>query len=300
MTNDFTNTTERINALFPQIFNKVEDISNENQVATEALWAGLSDKFVLKMKKILAPLEGVVMDITDELQVKNPDALPVVSVEVVESVGSAIVDATDWNQTEIKNKYVPVQLHRISRPFSLTSYDLQRGERVESKIAAAAEVVAQGVVAQLAAALADIDEEELSDFGPEAAAKLSGIFDDEETNSLILSPAQYAKIVPTSALSLSPETTGVYGINHILKGVGLGDAIALTKTAVAGAIATPAVLANHGGTGMDVRVIGSVAGFPLLLKTKYDWNETLKCSVETMAGFAVCNEDGIKKYSVAD
>lgn len=298
MIENFTNEMkERMDAFFPSIHNKLEDVSNENQVATDALWKKVSEKCEIMVKKTLAPLDGITMDMQSELIVQNPDANPVVQVEVIESVGEAIVDCDDWDQTAIKNKYVPVTLHRISRPFSLTCYDLMNGERVESKVLAAAEVVAQGVVAQLAAALTDIEAEELSDFSPEIAAKLSGEFD-VEAHAMILSPKEYAKIVPTSALSLNPNAEGVYGFDTIRKGNGLGDVLTLTKGAIAGAIATPAVLKNH-GTGMDIRQIGSIAGIPLILKSKYDWNETLKCSVETMCGFAVTNDKHVKKYTIA-
>lgn len=298
MINEISNEVkERVDALFPSIYNKIEDVSNDNTLASDNLWKTVGDKVAVRCSKILAPLDGIIMDIQPDLIVSNPDATPTVQVEVINSVGDALVDTTSWDGTAVNTKYVDVKLHRISRPFSLSYVDLMHGERVEGKVLAAAEVVAQGVVAQLAAAIADIDAETISDFGPEAAAKMSGEFEHAPAHALIASPAQYAKLIPTSTLGLNPDVEGVYGYDVIRKGTGLGDVLSLTKGAVAGAICTPAVLRNH-GQGLDVRVIGSVAGFPLVLKSKYDWNETLKCSVECMAGFAVVNEDGIKKYTV--
>lgn len=296
MLNDIKN---RMDVLFPSINNKIEDLSNENTLETDTLWAKMSDKFADKCRKILAPLGGVVMDVQTDLQLTNPDALPVVGVEVVNSMGNALVDTNTWDGTNVNSSVVNVQLHRISCPFSLTAYDLQHGERVESKITAAAETVAKGVVAQFAAAIADIDAENITEFSPAAAAEMSGIFD-TETNALLLSPAQYSKIVATSTLSLNPEAEGVYGIHRIYKSTGTGDIVALTSDAVAGAIATPQVLMNHAGSGMEVRAIGSIAGFPLVLKAQYTWNETLKCSVECMAGFTLANSDGIKIYRVGE
>lgn len=288
----------RIDVLFPSIYNKVEEISNDNTLETNTLWAKMSDKVADKCKKILAPLGSVVLDVQTDLQVVNADACPVVGVEVINSVGDALVDTNTWDSTAVNSSVVNVQMHRISRPFKLTAYDLQHGERVEGKITAAAETVAQGVVAQFAAAIEDIDAETISEFSPAAAAEMSGIFD-TETNALLLSPAQYSKIVPTNSLALDPAAQGAYGINKIFKSVGTGDIVAMTADAVAGAIATPAVLMNH-GTGLDVRVIGSIAGFPLVLKSKFDWDETLHCSVEVMAGFTVANSAGIKVYSVGE
>lgn len=296
MINDIKN---RIDVLFPQINNRVEDISNDNTLESNTLWAKMSEKFADKCKKILAPLGGVVMDVQTDLQVVNADALPVVGVEVVNSMGNALVDTNTWDSTAVNSSVVNVQLHRISCPFTLTAYDLQHGERVESKITAAAETVAKGVVAQFATAIAGVDAETISEFSPAAAAEMSGVFD-VETNALLLSPAQYSKIVATSTHSLDPAAQGAYGINHIFKSTGTGDIVALTSDAVAGAICTPQVLLNHAGSGIEVRQIGSIAGFPMLLKAQYDWNEKLKCSVEVMAGFTVANSDGIKVYSVGD
>lgn len=289
----------RINLMFPQLRNEAPAETEGNTLgSTEELWSKLSDKFVAKTKKILAPLGSVILDVKTDLQVTNPDAAPVVQVEVVDSVGAALVDTADWDKTAITNHYEDVKLHRISRPFSLTSYDLMRGERVESKIAAAVDVVAQGVVKQFADAIASVEETNISDFGPAAAAEMSGAFESAETESMILSPALYAKLIPTNTLGFEPAEQGAYGINHIYKGVGTGDCVVMSASAVAGAIATPAVLENHGGNGMDIRVIGSVAGFPLILKTQYDWNETLKCSVECFAGFKAINPSEIKRFKL--
>lgn len=233
------------------------------------------------------------------MQLTNPDALPTVGVEVVNSMGNALVDTATWDGTNVNSSVVNVQLHRISVPFSLSAYDLQHGERVETKITAAAETCARGVVAQFAAAIADVETETMTEFSPAAAAELSGVFD-VETNALLLSPAQYSKIVPTSTLGLNPDADGAYGINHIYKSVGTGDVVALTSDAVAGAICTPQVLLNHAGSGIEVRQLGTIAGFPMILKAQYDWNEKLKCSIEVMAGFTLANSDGIKVYSVGE
>lgn len=163
---------------------------------------------------------------------------------------------------------------------------------------AAAAAVANAVVGELATTLASIDGEYISDFGPEAAAAMSGLFEHAETNALVLSPAQYAKIVPTNALGLDPQNEGAFGVNHIYKSTGLGDILALTRDAVAGAICTPAILSEHPGD-CDIRVIGDLGKFPLILKTKWDgWNECVKCSVECLAGFAVVNSTGVAKYTV--
>lgn len=167
-------------------------------------------------------------------------------------------------------------------------------------MAAAAGAVANAVVAEFADALEDIEGEYISDFGPEAAAAISGVFEHAETNALVLSPAQYAKIVPTNALGLDPQSEGAFGIGHIYKSSETGDIVALTRDAIAGAICTPAILENHPGD-CDIRLIGEVGKFPMILKTKWDgWNECVKCSVECLAGFAIVNSTGVKRYTVGE
>ena len=304
-------TLNRIALMFPSLSNQAVEVKdqvteapeNTNTLSTEALWQGLSERFVLAAKKILAPLDNIHVDIMSDLELgPNPDALPVVQIEVTQT-GDAIKDCTNWDQTNITSTYVPCQVHRFSVPFKLSSYDLQRGERVESKIAAAVESACQGVLKELMDTIEDaVDPSYISSFGPAAAAAMSGAFTSDETHVLFANPAAYASIVPTDKLGLD-LTEGAYGINHLHKSAIMPedtDVLIATKDAIHGAIATPAVLENHAGTGMDVRQIGSVNGCPLVLKTQFDWNEQLKCSVEVMAGFVVTREDGLVRYTIGE
>ena len=219
-------------------------------------------------------------------------------------MGGALVDNADWDKSAINNKYVDVKLHRISRPFILTSYDLMRGERVESKVSAAMKEVAQGVVSQFMNAIKKSGAElmPLSKFDPETCATLSGAFgEDSETDTLLLSPANYAKIVPTNSLALNPEVTGTYGINHIYKSSNMTTAgceiIALTADAVAGAVATPEIVTAYGSQGMQY--LGEVAGIPMVLISTWDYaKQAVKCSVETMAGFAKTDDSKVIGYKI--
>ena len=170
-----------------------------------------------------------------------------------------------------------------------------------SKLTAACEAVAQGVVAELASVIeADVDLEYLSSFGPEACAALSGIFDDQPTHAVVLSPSTYSTIVPTNGLSLDPNAEGVYGIDKIYKGTGLGDVLVLGADAVAGAIATPEILKNHAAqSGMSIQEI-NFGGIPMIVKSEYTFGEVLKVSVETLAGFAIANENSIHRYKIGE
>lgn len=296
ITEDFKN---KAGELFPTLFN-ADAQGNTLGSATE-LWKTVSEKYVDETKKILAPVKDLILDVQPDLQVRNPDATPVVQVEVVKSVGDALIDATDWNQSAIQNEYVDVKLHRVSRPFKLTMYDIMRGERIESKLGAAMNAVAQGVVGQFFAATSTAASEELTGFDAETAASLSGAFGAEaETDILVIDPANYAKIVPTNGLSLDPKVEGTYGIGKIYKSlITTGkNAIALNKDAIAGAVATPEVLMNQPGT--SVQYLGEIAGIPMLLMAKFDFDtQCIKCSVETLAGFALTSSKHIKQYTIA-
>lgn len=285
--------------LFPTLFNA--DAQGNTLGSAEALWKTVSEKYVDEVRKILAPIDQIHTDVSYDLQVRNPDALPTVQVEVVKSVGQALVDATNWNQSAVENEYKDVKLHRISRPFKLSMYDIMRGERIESKIGAAMNAVAQGVLGQFFAAAETAGQHTVTGMDPETAASLSGVFGaDAETDVLILDPVQYSKLVPTNGLSLNPETEGVYGIGKIYKSLipgGTYQGLALAKDAIVGACATPEILANQPGTA--VQYLGTFAGVPMLLMSKFDFDtQCIKCSVETLAGFTMTAPSHITKVKV--
>lgn len=305
ITEDFNN---KLNALFPEMTN-----ANTLGSASGELWKGVSEKYADGVAKIIAPIKDCILDVQTDLQVRNPDACPVVQVEVIESMGDAMIDGENWNTSDIKNKYVDVKLHRVSRPFKLTAYDIMRGERVESKVKSAMEAVAQGVNLLFMTAVFDafavsgIGAEEVSAFGPEKVAEISGIFGSNgNVETLILSPVAYSKIVPTNGLGLNPETKGVYGIGQIYKGetafsidkMGTGaDYIALGKGAIVGAVATPEILFTKVGQGMQY--LGEVAGIPMVLISDFDYNtQTVKCSVETLAGFNTANAELVRTGTI--
>ena len=293
--------TNKMNTLFPEMTNAD---AQGNTIASGELWKGVADKSTDTIASILAPVKNFIMDVQPDLQVRNPNALPVVQVEVISSMGGALIDNNNWDKSAITNKYVDVKMHRISRPFMLTAYDLMRGERVESKVAAAMKEVAQGVVGQFMACLdaPDGDRETLTKFDPETCATISGCFGDKaEVDTLLIDPANYAKIVPTNALALNPEAQGTYGIGHIYKSSQMtkanANAIALTKDGVAGAVATPEIVKAYNGQGMQY--LGEVGGIPMVLISSWDYDkQAIKCSVETMAGFTITDESKVKGYKI--
>ena len=291
ITEEFNN---KMDALFPNLVNAADSNGNTLGSATE-LWRGVSEKYADSVAKVLAPVKDCIMDVQTDLQIRNADACPVVQVEVVESMGDAVIDGSDWNKSDIKNKYVDVKLHRVSRPFKLSAYDIMRGERVESKIKTAMEAVANGVVSLFmqTVGITGPHQYDAETFTPEKAVEIGGKFDNG-AETLILNPAFYSKLVPTNGLGLDPATEGVYGIGHIYKCAVMNDAciIALAKGAVAGAVATPEIIFNKVGQGMQY--LGEIGGIPMVLISTFDYDtQTIKCSVETLAGFAVTDSNKV-------
>lgn len=296
-----TNLKNKANLVFPGLFNVADEMTNENAIATEALWKNVSDKWVDITKKHIAPVRDCITDVITDLQVRNPKALPVVQVEVVTGAGSALVDPQNYNQSELANKYVDVTLHNIVRPFTLSIYDVQHGERIESKLTAAIEAVLQGVYGQFVTTAKTVASESAAAMSPETAASISAAFGaSAETDRLILDPVNYAKLVPTNGLSLNPATEGVYGIGKIYKSYidgGTTEGIALAKDGIVGSVATREYFNEM--PGCNVRHI-NVDGIPMVIVTAFDWDtHTIKCSVETLAGFAITDESRVKTYTFA-
>lgn len=299
--NDFKAKT---NMLFPGLFNEVTEVDNANTLgSTEALWKTVSDKWVDLTRKKIAPIRDFITDVYPDMQVANPNANPIMQIEVVESIGDALVDAENFKQTGIQNKYVTCELHHISRPFSLSMYDITRGERIESKLAAAAESVLQGVYAQFVTAAKGAGEAtELAAMSPATAVEISAAFGAQaETHTLILDPANYAKLVPQNGQSLNPDAEGTYGIGKIWKSYidgGTTEGIAVTRDGVVGAIATKEVFDGLPGT--SVRQI-NVGGIPMLVLATFDFDKhNIKVCVETWAGFAVTDNSRVKTYTFQD
>lgn len=283
------------------------------------LWSTISDKFVDASRKRYVDLHRFSYAQAPSVPLPEGVAAPVY-VPVIESAGACLTDATNWDQTALSQKYVPVTTHRKSRPYALDSYDLASGERIEQKIGAAIESVVAGCWADIAAAIkatlpaslatttaatsqnAGVYVTNANTWGPEVVAKeLSTLYGDyDQPDVLALSPTLYGGIVPTNALSLNPETEGVYGIRHIFQGAGMAAMAATTSNQVTtnvgkgfvcrgNALGVGTMLPHLSDfTGIATRYLGEHNGIPLLLKL---WDskgtETLRFSVETRFGVAV-------------
>lgn len=294
--------------------NATMEVSNQLGSATDKLWQIVAPQAIDAVSKKYFNLANTTH--TVEYGVPgNPAVCPPVMVEVVKDAGDAIEDATDWEHSALVNNYVPVNLHRYSRPFVLYNKDLMAGERIATKVAAAVESVVSMVVNKFfgTAFAADgaVLNADTDTFNPEFVARnVSRLFSEfGGVDDLVLSPDFFAKLVPTNALSLGTGP-GTYGIGNIHCSAGLNflpaegstkvstaglHGLALRRNGIAAAFGVPD-LSNL--SNVAVRSLGTVAGIPLLLKswvhagTEGIWN-----SVETMAGFAVANEQSIAKLS---
>ncbi len=295
--------------------------------SSETLWSTLADEWVDTLTKRYAPLRYLTTEIKDNVVAENPAVRPVVHVEVIDDAGVAAKNPTNWEQTAFRNHYEPVTLNRFSRSLGLSSYDIANGERVHTKIGALCEAVMAGVWAEFSAlwttpiptaettsgtVLPPITSDTAGAvvydaLTPETIAQqVSTLFGDYgDVDNLILTPTAFGAVVPSNALSLNPEDEGAYGIRHITKSAGLGGlgklgcatkswtvyGLALRRNACCMAAALP--MLNEFAGIISTRMIGEIAGIPLLLKT---WvapgQEQLWVSVETMVGFAVSNPQG--------
>lgn len=286
---------------------------------SQTLWQTVASKAIDTVSKKYAFLDGLTTDIREAVTVEGPGAYPIVNVEVVTGAGDALTDATDWEKSALANKYVPVTLHRKSRPGGLTSYDLMNGERIETKLAAMVESVMAGAYADFCAAVAAVMPSTLASttapasgkagvyvydpaaWGPETVARdISPLFGEYgPVENLVLTPDLLAPLIPVNALSLGYAQPGTYGIDRIESTAGLAAAVtgnkcgglALRKNAICMAAAPPPL---DGMTSLGVRSLGTVAGIPLCLKMwEQPGQEIVWFSVETMVGFAVSNAAGI-------
>ncbi len=290
--------------------NATMEVTNQLGSATDNLWQVVAPQAIDAVSKKYFNLANTTH--TVEYGVPgNPALCPPVMVEVVKDAGEAIEDATNWEQSALVNDYVPVTLHRYSRPFVLYNKDLMSGERIATKMSAAVEAVVSMVVNRFLGTAFKAKNEPLNvsvdDFGPEFAAhNVSRLFSEYGgVDDLVLSPDYFAKLVPTNALGLGTGP-GTYGIGNIHCSAGLNlepaagsskvstfymQGVALRRNGIAAAFGVPD-LSNL--TNIAVRSLGTVAGIPLILKswvnagTEGIWN-----SVETMAGFTIANDASI-------
>lgn len=278
-----------------------------NTTATAALWQTVWEGgWVDKTRKLMTDLRPLFTDVSSGFDVSNPVAMPVVKINVVNSVGSAMVDTADWETSAVNENWVNCQSHRISVPFSLTMRELTYGTTIRSKVAAAINTAVQEVLNQFYAAItaASVPVQAKPAMSLELAADISSIFGDKgETDVLLLDATSRAKLTALYRYSLDPNADGVLDIGRIRKVTMLNtgwNGLALSTGGVCGMIAEPD-LSPLAGTDVIRISMGEDYGISFVLKT---WvkpgQERLWCSVETVCGFVVTDADRVAPLTFAN
>ena len=278
-----------------------------NTTATAALWQTVWEGgWVDKTRKLMTDLRPLFTDVSSGFDVSNPVAMPVVKINVVNSVGSALVDTADWETSAVNENWVNCQSHRISVPFSLTLKELTYGTTIRSKVAAAINTAVQEVLNQFYAAIttAAVPVQSKPAMSLELAAELSSIFGDKgETDVLLLDSTSRSKLTALYKYSLDPNEDGILDIGRIRKVTMLStgwNGLALSTGGVCGMIAEPD-LSPLAGTDVIRISMGEDYGISFVLKT---WvkpgQERLWCSVETVCGFVVTDADRVAPMTFAN
>lgn len=278
-----------------------------NTTATAALWQTVWEGgWVDKTRKLMTDLRPLFTDVSSGFDVSNPVAMPVVKINVVNSVGSALVDTADWETSAVNENWVNCQSHRISVPFSLTMRELTYGTTIRSKVAAAINTAVQEVLNQFYAAIsaASVPVQAKPAMSLELAAEISSIFGDKgETDVLLLDATSRAKLTALYRYSLDPNADGVLDIGRIRKVTMLNtgwNGLALSTGGVCGMLAEPD-LSPLAGTDVIRISMGEDYGISFVLKT---WvkpgQERLWCSVETVCGFVVTDADRVAPLTFAN
>ncbi len=271
-----------------------------NTTATSPLWETVwTGGVVDKTRRLMASLRPLFMDVSTGFDVSNPKAMPITKINVLNSIGSAREDVTDWEQSNINEKWVDCQTHRISVSFSMTLKEIQNGATVRDKVAAAGHAAALGVLNRLYKTIQDAGISPVAKpaMTPEVATELSALFDDKgETDVLLLDASSRAKLLKVYDYNLDPNKDGVFDIGMIRKCTMLDtgwNGLALSAGGIGGMIAEPDLSPL---TGLDVQrlPLGEEYGISLVLKT---WlkpgEERIWFSVETVCGFTVADPDRI-------
>ena len=296
--------------------------------ASDALWANLAASVIDRIKMMLAPIDVVTRDVSDQLRNFSPaGVLPKISIPRLNSVGTTVVDCTNWNQSNLNMDYVSVEMHRYSTMAGLTTYDYQAGNNMDQVIGglayANAEAIVNAFLATIASALPTptgatiaptltnagiIYAAGASTITPEFASQTIGpVFGAlGPVDQLVLDPAAYGYLQPYNLLGI-PLDGAAFGILRIDRGGlvtnadGQGKSLgyALRRDAISTAYAEIDV-SHFNRMDIEIRYLMTIAGVPVYVKFWADKaTETYYASCEGIAGFAVNDPRGIAVISSA-
>ena len=304
--------------MYEKILNKVtvqNNVTGEQNVDENALqgtttpkdtlWSVVLEEALDETKKVLAPVKATSYDVKEAFNYLPPaagQALPNVQVMVITDAGTVSKDGTsDWN-SNMSSKIVSVPLTRYSRSFGLSMFDAMKGfSKTASQVASVVEKIKQEIVKDFAGVLNNTEATTtVASISPSTVAHtVSAAFGDYgDVESLVLTPANYAQLIPDNALSLQ-LTEGAYGIGGIYKSAGIPNGtagLAYNKDAVAAAFARPAWVEAPGA---EIHEFES-EGIPFRLKITMDHDHNiLYHTVDVLFGCALANSKHVSKVVVS-
>lgn len=303
--------------MYEKFINKVNvtnDVTGEQNVDENALqgtttpkdtlWSVVLEEALDETKKTLAPVKTTTYDVKEAFNYIQPaagEAKPNVQVLVITDAGSVAKDGTsDWNSA-MQSKVVSVPLTRYSRSFGISMFDAMKGfQKTASQVAALVNKIKQEIVKDFAGVL-DATEvtSTVAEITPSTVAHtVSAAFGDYgDVESLVLTPANYAQLIPDSALSLK-LTEGAYGIGAIYKSAGIPEGTegyAYNRDGVAAAFARPAWAEMPG---VEIYEFES-EGIPFRLKISADADHNiLYHTVDVLFGCAIANSKHVAKVVI--
>ena len=215
----------------------------------------------------------------------------------------ALINAIDWQFSAWESQILPAALNRYSCPFALTINQIEQGLSVKTRIEAAISSVVGTVAASLYSWLdqttgtlrsAEVDTsttasaDKPAPLGASIAANVSGMLMPAGVKALVLSPSAYAKLIPTSGLSLT-LSDGVFGVDRIYMDASIPSGVvgyAFAERSLPMVVAPVPRMDVSGLAYLSYEDLGDVEGIPLTLKTWADPGmERIWHSVETCVGF---------------
>ena len=217
-----------------------------------------------------------------------------INVPVVLGAGEASVNPTNWNTSNISQKYVPIKADLISTSFGIDMYDLANGETLDRFLGAAIESTVNKCFEKLGDAVRAVLPGSLSatvaptsvycgvivtddsTWGPEVVAKqVSKTFGDfGKPDSLVLNADLISALEPTNALSLGFDREGTYGIRHIGHSAGMSYVAGTTSTVGEGPDAVTTVdyvgkglTCRHNAIGV-VNTVADMSGYAQMIATR--------------------------------
>lgn len=214
----------------------------------------------------------------------------------------AIVNPVDWQFSAWSSTILRASMNRFACPFSLTVNEIEQGLSVKTRIEAAISSVIGSISACLYSWLdqttgtlrtAEVDTtttasaDNPAPLGASIASNVSGMLMPAGVKALVLSPSAYAKLIPTSGLSLS-LADGVFGVERIYMDAAMPSGVvgfAFADRSLPIVVAPSPRMDVSGLAYLSYEDLGDVEGIPLTLKTWADPGmERIWHSVETCVG----------------